>query len=152
MLKMNSKTMGALCAVAVAVVGSGCLSTGPQKQPWERYHKFLDPKAEDFQFQKEAWQNAGKVVEATFVPGPDGKMVAIYGVRDRTMAESACDHLNKYAPLYDMGRWGVNTGIQGVGLGYQIEGVHQMEKINHSVNRNTEAIRRQSNNGNVLFR
>ena len=152
MLKMNSKTMGALCAVAMTVAGTGCFTTGPQKQPWERYHKFLDPKAEDFQVQKEAYQNAGNVVEATFVPGPNGQMVAVYGVREKEWNESANDHIKRNAYLYDMGRWGVNTGMQGVGLGYQIEGVHQMEKINHSVNRNTEAIRRQSNNGNVLFR
>jgi len=133
-IKLNNKTLGALYAVAMTAVGTGCV-TSQQQQPV--YDGYLDPNAKDFAVQREAFQNAGKVVEATFVKDANGNTVAVYGVRDRTCAEGAVNHLNKYAPLYDMGKWAVDKAIDGTRLGYEIKGVHTLEELNATERKQT---------------
>ena len=131
MMKLNkNKMLGALYAVALTAIGTGCMTSGPQKQPWEKYEGFLDPRAEDFQVQKEAFQNSGKVVEATFVPGTNGQMVAVYGVRSKTFIKRTNEHLNANEGIYKNVDRAATLGLRTTDTIYNIKGVHQLEKIN----------------------
>ena len=106
------------------------MTPGSQKQPWEKYEGFLDPRAEDFQVQKEAFQNSGKVVEATFAPGTNGQMVAVYGVRDKTFIERTNDHLNANEAIYKNVDRAATLGLRTTDTIYNIKGVHELQRLN----------------------
>ena len=94
------------------------------------YEGYLDPRSEDFKVQKEAFENAGKAVEATFVKDANGQMVAVYGVRDKTFMERTNDHLNANEGIYRAVDRAATLGLRTTDTIYNIKGVHQMEKIN----------------------
>ena len=128
MMKFSkNKVLGALYAVSMAAIGTGCVAPGSQQPVYEGY---LDPRAEDFQFQKEAFQNRGKVVEATFVPGTNGQMVAVYGVRDKTFIERTNDHLNANEGIYKNVDRAATLGLRSTDTIYNIKGVHELQHLN----------------------
>ncbi|MBR6411728.1 MAG: hypothetical protein IKS41_01020 [Alphaproteobacteria bacterium] len=132
MMKLN-QAMRTMAAVAIVAMGAGCETMREQEKsnPLDKYEGFLDPHDQDFQHQKEATQNAGKIVEAVWVPaGTNGQQVVLYGVRSKTWDETTNDHLRRNAPLYDMGRWTVDKAIDGTRLGVEFKGYQEMRRLN----------------------
>lgn len=124
---MKFKTISKLCAVAgvCASLNTGCISTGNTQQA---YMGYLTPTADKaaFEAQREAYQNQGYVVEATFTP--DGKVA--YGVREKTWLEKTNGTLQKYGATIDtvykagdlangvmnnVGTWRVGSEIDSAG-------------------------------------
>ena len=151
MMKFNkTKTLGAIYAVAMAAMGTGCMTAGPQKQPWEKYEGFLAPNEENFQVKKEALENQGKVVEATMVPGENGQMVAVYGVRDKTFIERTNDHLNANEAIYKNVDRAAQLGLGVTDTIYNIKGVHGIQKLNSTERSQTRVL--QSIQNKMIFR
>lgn len=124
---MNLKTITKLCAIAgvSATLNTGCVSMGNSKPT---YIGYITPTADraTFEAQKEAYQNQGYVVEATFAP--DGKVA--YGVREKTWLEKTNGTLQKYGATIDtvyktgdlvngvmgnVGTWRVGSKIESAG-------------------------------------
>lgn len=95
---MNLKNITKLCAVAgvCASLNTGCISTGNSKPIYMGYITPTGDRA-TFEAQKEAYQNQGYVVEATFAP--DGKVA--YGIREKTWLEKTNGTLQKYGATID---------------------------------------------------
>ena len=126
MKKVFSSMRIAAMAGAMATVGAGC-ATGPKQ-----YSDYLDPRAEGFQAIKEAYENSGKKVEATFVQDAQGNRVAVYGVRDKTVAEHTVDHLNNNEAIYRNVERASNFGFNTAGLVLDVKKTHHLESIRHS--------------------
>ena len=94
---MNLKNITKLCAIAgvCASLNTGCVSMGSRPN----YIGYLDASADKatLEAQKEAYQNQGYVVEATFTA--DGKVA--YGVREKTIMEKTNGTLQKYGATID---------------------------------------------------
>lgn len=124
---MKFKNITKLCAVAgvCASLNTGCVSTGNSQQA---YLEYITPDADKaaFEAQREAYQNQGYVVEATFTP--DGKVA--YGVREKTFLEKTNGTLQKYGATIDtvykggdlangvmnnVGTWRVGSKIDSAG-------------------------------------
>lgn len=142
-IKFNNKTLGALYAVAMTAMGTGCVSMNGQNQSRPVYEGYLDPKAEDFAVVKEAYQNQGKVVEATFVTDAQGRSVAVYGVRDRTGWESSKAWLADKEEAFKVGDRLMAAGSLAtdiMGVHYQAKGAKATKSVGGAVRRNTSAI------------
>ena len=136
MIKLT-KNVGALYAAATvaaaATMGTGCVSmNGNGQGNAQAYSAYLDPRAEGFQVLKEAYENQGKKVEATFVPNEQGQMVAVYGVRDKTFMERTNDHLNANEGIYKNMDRALNLGLKTTDTIYNIKGVHRLDSISRS--------------------
>ncbi|MBQ7413154.1 MAG: hypothetical protein IJV07_02640 [Alphaproteobacteria bacterium] len=142
-IKFNNKTLGALYAVAMTAMGTGCVSMNGQASSRPNYEGYLDPKAEDFAVVKEAYQNQGKVVEATFVNDGQGHMVAVYGVREKTGWESSKAWLADKEEAFKVGDRLMAAGSLAtdiMGVHYQAKEAKAVKGVQRAVNRNTSAI------------
>jgi len=128
---LNSMRIVAL-AGTMATVGAGCVTAQNGQTQAQQYSTYLDPRAEGFQAIKEAYENQGKKVEATFVPNEQGQMVAVYGVRDKTFIERTNEHLNANEGIYRNVERISNLGFQTTGLIYDVKKTHHLESIRHS--------------------
>ena len=137
---VRSITMPA--AITVAAMTTGCMTDGSSKGP--QYTGYLNPNDKDFAVQKEAYINQGMAVEATFIPGADGKPIAVYGVREKAWYEKTNDTLGKYAPTIDTVYKAGDLGIKGAGLVYDIKSTHHLEKIRKEEGRQTGAMYQQN--------
>ena len=127
----NSMRIAAL-AGTLATVGTGCMTANSNGQQGPQYSTYLDPRAEGFQAIKEAYENQGKKVEATFVPNEQGQMIAVYGVRDKTFIERTNDHLNANEGVYKNMDRALNLGLKATDTIYNIKGVHRLDSISRS--------------------
>jgi len=134
----NSMRIAAI-ATTLATVGTGCMTTGSNGQA-PQYSTYLDPRAEGFQAVKEAYENQGKKVEATFVPDGQGNMVAVYGVRDKTFIERTNDHLNANEGIYKNVERLTDLGFKTTDLIYDVKSTHALQKISKEEKRQTSAI------------
>ena len=133
---MKLKTISKLCALAgvCASLNTGCVSSRTN------YIGYLDASADKatLEAQKEAYQNSGFVVEATFTP--DGKVA--YGVREKTVMEATNGTLQKYGAtidtVYKVGD--LANGVMGNVSSWRIG-----SKIESAGKRSATAIKQQTN-------
>ena len=112
---------------------TGCVMPASQSgQTQQQYSDYLDPRAEVFQAIKEAYENSGKKVEATFVQDAQGNKVAVYGVRDKTFMERTNEHLNANEGVYKNVDRVLNLGLKTTDTIYGIKQTHHLESIRHS--------------------
>lgn len=137
---VRSVTMPAV--ITAAAMTTGCVTTGNQGP---QYMGYLNPHDKDFAVQKAAYENQGKAVEATFITGPDGKQMAVYGVREKSFIERTNDHLNQYEGIYRNVDRVVTTGLRATDTIYGIKTEHDLNKIRKEEGRQTSAIRQQNN-------
>lgn len=136
---VRSVTMPA--AITVAAMTTGCATTGNQGP---QYMGYLNPNDKDFAVQKEAYENKGMAVEATFVTGPDGKQMAVYGVREKSFIERTNDHLNANEGIYKNFDRLATLGLRTTDTIYGIKTEHDLNKIRKEEGRQTGAIAEQT--------
>ena len=127
----NSMRIAAL-AGTLATAGAGCVTANSQNGQAQQYSDYLDPRVEGFQAIKEAYENQGKKVEATFVQDAQGNKVVVYGVRDKTFMERTNEHLNANEGVYKNVDRVLNLGLKTTDTIYNIKGTHHLESIRHS--------------------
>ena len=136
---VRSITMPA--AITVAAMTTGCATTGNQGP---QYMGYLNPNDKDFAVQKEAYINKGMAVEATFITGPDGNQMAVYGVREKSFMERTNDHLNQYEGIYKNVDRLATLGLRTTDTIYGIKTEHDLNKIRKEEGRQTNAMYQQN--------